>query len=44
MQNLDVEEAIQKNRKTKFEIRKEPERSITNGKTNENTEMQVNNL
>ena len=36
MQNLDVEEAIQKNRKSKLEIKKELEGSITNGKSNEN--------
>ena len=40
MQNLDVEETIQKNRKTKFEIKKELQQLITNGKSNENTEMQ----
>ena len=34
MQNLDVEEAIQKNRKNNFNIRKELEESITNGKIN----------
>ena len=39
MQNLDVEEAIQKNRKTKFEIKK-LEELITNGKSNKNIEMQ----
>ena len=39
MQNLDVEEAIQKNGKTKLEIKKELEESIINGKSNENTEM-----
>ena len=46
MQNLDVEETIQKNRKTKFEIKKELEESKTNGKSNENIEMQekVNNV
>ena len=32
MQNLDVEEAIQKNKKTKFKIRKELEESIINEK------------
>ena len=40
MQNLDVEETFQKNRKTKFEIKKELQQLITNGKSNENTEMQ----
>ena len=46
MQILDVEETIQKNRKTKLEIKKEVEESLKNGKTNENTEKQekVNNL
>ena len=46
MQNLDVEETIQKNRKAKFEIKKELEESKTNGKSNENIEMQekVNNV
>ena len=40
MQNLDIEETIQKKRKTKYEIKKELEESIANGKSNENTEMQ----
>ena len=40
MQNLDAEEAIQKNTKSKIEIKKELEESITNGKSNENTEIQ----
>ena len=46
MQNLDFEEAIQKNGKTKLEIKKELEESIINGKSNENTEMleKVNNV
>ena len=46
MQNLDVEEAIQKNRKIKLEIKKELEELIINGKSNENTEMleKVNNV
>ena len=41
MQNLDVEEAIQKNRKTlkNLEIKIELEDSIINRKSNENTEM-----
>ena len=46
MQNSDVEEAIQKNRKIKLEIKKELEESIKNGKSNKNTEMleKVNNI
>ena len=46
MQNLDVEDAIHKNRKTKVEIKKEMKESIINGKSNENTEMleKVNNV
>ena len=47
MQNLNVEETIQKNRKTKLEIKKKKkEELITNGKSNGNTEMQekVNNV
>ena len=40
MRNLDVEETIQKNRKSKFEIKKEIEDSVTNGESNENIEMQ----
>ena len=46
MKNLDAEEVTQKNRKTKLEIKKELEESITKGKSNENTEMQeeVNNV
>ena len=45
MHNLYVEETIQKNRKTKFRIRKELEESIINEESNENVEMQekVNN-
>ena len=42
MQNLDIEEAIQKNRKMKLEVKKELEELITNGEKNENTEMQEN--
>ena len=38
MQNLDVEETIQKNIKTEFEIKKELQESITNEKSNENTD------
>ena len=46
MQNSDVEEKIQKNGKTKFEVKKEREESITNRKSNKNIEMQekVNNV
>ena len=46
MQNLDAEETVQKNRKTKFEIKKELGELITNEKSNENIEMQekVNNV
>ena len=46
MQNLDVEEAIQKNRKMKLEIKKELGELIINGKSKENTEMlgKVNNV
>ena len=46
MQNLDVEDAIHKNRKTKVEIKKELEESIINGKSNENTKIleKVNNV
>ena len=40
MQNLDVEEAIQKNRKSKLEVKKELKESIINRKNNENTEIQ----
>ena len=45
MQNLDVKETIQKIKKTKPEIKKELEQSLTNGERNENTDMQgkVNN-
>ena len=45
MQNLDVKDAIQKIKKTKSEIKKELEESISNGKSNEHTGMQkeVNN-
>ena len=45
MQKLDVKETIQKMKKTKLEIKKELEESITNGKRNENTDMQkkINN-
>ena len=40
MHNLDVEEAIQKNRKTTLDIRKALDESITNGISNVNTEIQ----
>ena len=39
MQNLEVKETIQKIKKTKFEIKKELEESIANGKRNENADM-----
>ena len=39
MQNLEVKETIQKIKKTKFEIKKELEESIANGKRNENANM-----
>ena len=40
MQNLDVKDTIQKIKKVKLELKKEPEELITNGKRNENTDMQ----
>ena len=40
MQNLDVKDTIQKIKKTKPEIKKELEGSITSRKKNENTDMQ----
>ena len=45
MKNLDVKETIQKIKKTKLEIKKELEESITNGKRKGNTDKQekVNN-
>ena len=45
MQNLDAKEATQQITKTKPEIKKELEKRITNGKSNENTDTQekVNN-
>ena len=45
MKNLDVKEVIQRIKKTKPEIKKELEESITNGKRNENMDIQekVNN-
>ena len=39
MQNLEVKETIHKIKKTKFEIKKELEESIANGKRNENANM-----
>ena len=36
MQNLDVEEAVQKNKKSKLEVKKELKESIINRKNNEN--------
>ena len=45
MQNLDVKDTFQKIKKIKSEIKKELEKSTTNGKRNKNTNMQekVNN-
>ena len=45
MLNLDVKDTIQKIKKNKSEIKKQLEESISNGKRNENTDMQekVNN-
>ena len=40
MQNLHVKDAIQKIKKTKSEIKKELKESISNGKVNENTDIQ----
>ena len=37
---MDIKETIQKIKKTKPEIKKELQESITNGKKNENTDMQ----
>ena len=40
MQNLDVKDTIQKIKKDKSKVKKEPEEeSITSGKWNENTSM-----
>ena len=45
MKNLNVKDTIQKNKKTKSEIKKEHEESIAGSKRNANTDMQekVNN-
>ena len=40
MQNLDVNDTSQKIKKTKSEIKKELEKSIANGKRNENTDIE----
>ena len=40
MQNLNVKDATQKIKKTKYEIEKELQESISNGHRNENTDMQ----
>ena len=40
MQNLEVKDAILTTKKTKSEIKKELEESMTNGKKNENTDIQ----
>ena len=40
MQNLEVKDAILRTKKTKFEIKKELEGSTTNGKKNENTDIE----
>ena len=40
MQNLEVEDAILTTKKTKSEIKKELEESMTNGKKNENTDIE----
>ena len=40
MQNLEVKDTIQKIKKTKSEIRREHEKSIVNGKRNENANIQ----
>ena len=39
MQNLEVKDAILTTKKTKFEIKKELEDSITNGKKNEKMDI-----
>ena len=46
MQNVEVDEANKKNRKTKDEIKKDLEESIINGERNEEieTEEKVNNF
>ena len=40
MQNLDVKDTMQKIKKTKSKIKKKLEESISNGKRNENADMQ----
>ena len=40
MQNLEVKDAILTTKKTKSEIKKELEESMTNGKKNENTDIE----
>ena len=40
MQNLEVKDVILMDKKTKFEIKKELEDSIENGKKNENTDKE----
>ena len=40
MQNLEVKETIEKIKKNKFEIKRELEDSIVNGRRNENTNIQ----
>ena len=40
MQNSNVKDATQKIKKTKYEIEKELQESISNGHRNENTDMQ----
>ena len=40
MQNLQVKETIHKTKKTKAEIKKELEESITKSRPNENVDMQ----
>ena len=40
MQNLEVKDAILTTKKTKSEIKKDLEESMTNGKKNENTDIE----
>ena len=40
MQNLEIKDTIQKIKKTKSEVKRELEESITNGGRNENANMQ----
>ena len=40
MQNQEMKDTIQKIKKNKFEIKKEAEESIANGRRNENAYMQ----